>query len=151
MEPKTLEDTQRYLQETTEDLLAMREIDNLEMYRTLTDLGNDLTGVSEDERTDQNFVYGCVSNVYIAADVENGRMIYRGVSESHVVRGYLAVLCTALTGLTPDDVVHGTREAVERFARDTDIKSTLTPNRANAFGNIYQLMVEKAKAVQDGA
>jgi cysteine desulfuration protein SufE len=146
MQDKTLADMKEFLRDATEELLMMREMDNLEMYRVITDKGKELEGISEDERTDENFVYGCVSNVYIADDLENGRMHYRGVSEAHVVRGLLAYMVEALNGLPPEDVVAGTREAIEQFAEDVDLKTTLTPNRANAFGNIYALMVEKAAA-----
>lgn len=143
---KTPEEMRAYLSEVTEELLMMREMDNLEMFRMLTDLGKELPGLGEDEKTDENFVYGCTSNVYIAADLVDGRVQYRGVSEAHVVRGYLAVLVHALSGLAPEDVIENTREAVETFAQDTDLKTSLTPNRANAFGNIYKLMVDKASA-----
>lgn len=144
MSGKTLEDMKAYLEEVTGELLTMRELDNLEMYRMLTDLGRELEEISEEEKREENFVYGCISNVYIADDFEDGHMVYRGVSDAHVVRGYLAVLVNALSGLAPEDVVSGTREAVEKFARETDLKASLTPNRANAFGNIYKLMVDKA-------
>lgn len=145
MTRRTPDEMRAYLEEVRDELLMMREIDNLEMYRVLTDLGKDLEGVSEEERTDENFVYGCVSNVYIADDFEDGAMRFRGVSDAHVIRGYLAVLCRALSGLAPEELLLESREAVERFARDTDLKASLTPNRANAFGNIYQLMREKAE------
>lgn len=146
MREKTLADMKEFLRDATEELLMMREIDNLEMYRVITDKGKELEGLSDDERTDGNFVYGCVSNVYVADDLENGRMHYRGVSEAHVVRGLLAYMVEALNGLRPEDVVSGTQEAIEQFAEEVDLKTTLTPNRANAFGNIYALMVEKAAA-----
>lgn len=145
MEPKSLEDMQAYLDEVTDELLMVREMDNLEMYRMITDKGKELEGITDEERTDDNFVYGCVSNVYVAGDLEEGRMHYRGVSEAHVVRGLLTYMIEALNGLAPEDVVSGTREPIEQFSEKLDLQSTLTPNRANAFGNIYQLMVEKAK------
>ena len=135
-----------YLKEITDELVTIREMDNLEMYRMLTDIGKKLNELPEEEKTDENFVYGCVSMVYIAHGFdEEGAIHYRGSSESHIVRGYLAILIEALSGLAPGDVVSGTKGMVEQFARETDLKATLTPNRANAFGNIYQLMVEKAK------
>ncbi|MDA3950449.1 MAG: SufE family protein [Spirochaeta sp.] len=146
MREQTLADMKEFLRDATEELLMMREMDNLEMYRVITDKGKELEGISEDERTDDNFVYGCVSNVYIADELEDGRMHYRGASEAHVVRGLLAYMVEALNGLRPEDVVSGTREVIEQFAEDVDLKTTLTPNRANAFGNIYALMVEKAAA-----
>jgi len=144
MAGKTLDDMNRFLQESTEELLTMREIDNLEMYRVITEKGKELEGISDDERVDDNFVYGCVSNVYVVDEVRDGRMHYRGASDAHVVRGLLAYMVEALNGLTPEDVVQGTRQGIEQFAEDADLKTTLTPNRANAFGNIYALMVEKA-------
>lgn len=145
METKSLEDMQAYLDEVTDELMMMREMDNLEMYRMITDKGKELEGISEEERSDENFVYGCVSNVYVADEVEQGHMHYRGVSEAHVVRGLLAYMIEAFNGLAPEDVVSGTREPIEQFSEKLDLQSTLTPNRANAFGNIYQLMVDKAK------
>ena len=141
---KTIDDARTYLEETAEEINGLREIDSLEMYRMLTGLGDELAPLEEGERVESNYVYGCISNVYIAAEISDGAVVYRGESESHVVRGYLAVLVAALSGLSPEDIVSRSREPVERFARDTDIKASLTPNRANAFGNIYELMVRKA-------
>lgn len=146
MEAKTLEDMKAFLADATEELNMLREMDNLEMYRMITDKGKELESITDEERTDDNYVYGCVSNVYIADELDEGRMHYRGVSDAHVVRGLLAYMVDALNGLEPQDVVRGTREPIEQFATDIDLKSTLTPNRANAFGNIYQLMVDKAKS-----
>ena len=146
MEAKTLDDMKAFLADATEELNMLREMDNLEMYRMITDKGKELESITDEERTDDNYVYGCVSNVYIADELDEGRMHYRGVSDAHVVRGLLAYMVDALNGLEPQDVVRGTREPIEQFATDIDLKSTLTPNRANAFGNIYQLMVDKAKS-----
>lgn len=149
-EGKTLADMESYLQEVTEELLMMKEMDNLEMYRVITEKGKELEGIAPEEQVDANFVYGCVSNVYIVDEIDDGRMHYRGSSEAHVVKGLLAYMVEALNGLKPEDVVSGTRDAIEQFAADVDLKATLTPNRANAFGNIYQLMVEKASARAEG-
>lgn len=144
---KSVEDAKSYIDEMIDELVTMREMDNLEMYRTLTDIGKKMDELPAEEKTEENYVYGCVSQVYIADDLaDDGAIYYRGSSESHIVRGYLAILMEALSGLAPEDVANSSREMVERFARETDLKATLTPNRANAFGNIYQLMVDKAEA-----
>lgn len=141
---KTIEDTRRYLAETAEEMNGLREIDSLEMYRMLTGLGDALAPLGEGERCEENYVHGCISNVYVAAEFSDGVVHFRGESESHVVRGYLAVLVEALSGLPASAIVSETRVLVEQFARETDIRASLTPNRANAFGNIYELMVRKA-------
>ena len=146
MEPKTLEDARAYLQEVAEELNATRELDPLEVYRTLTDIGKQLPEIAARDRTEENFVHGCISNVYVAAHREGARIGFSGSSDAHVVRGYLAVLVRAFSGLASADLVQGTRAMREQFVKDTQLRATLTPNRANAFGNIYQLMVEHATA-----
>lgn len=152
MERKSVDEMKAYLQEVTDELQMLRDMDNLEMYRAITDKGKELESIDEDERTDENYVYGCVSNVYIADELtDEGVMRYRGVSDAHVVRGLLAYMVDALNGLAPEDVVKHSRQEIERFAADIDLRATLTPNRANAFANIYQLMVEKAASRASGS
>ena len=146
MEPKTLEDARAYLQEVAEELNATRELDPLEVYRALTDIGKQLPEIAAEDRTEENFVHGCISNVYVAAHREGARIGFSGSSDAHVVRGYLAVLVRAFSGLASADLAQGTRAMLEQFVKDTQLRATLTPNRANAFGNIYQLMVEHATA-----
>ena len=146
MEPKTLEDARAYLQEVAEELNATRELDPLEAYRTLTDIGKQLPEIAAEDRTEENFVHGCISNVYVAAHREGARIGFSGSSDAHVVRGYLAVLVRAFSGLASADLAQGTRAMLEQFVKDTQLRATLTPTRANAFGNIYQLMVEHATA-----
>ncbi len=141
---KTLQDAQDYLEDMARELNDLASMDQMEMYRMLTEEGKALPPLLEDEAREENFVQGCVSNVYIAHSLEAGRIFYRGSSESHVVRGYVAILVAALSGLGVDDVVHGSRPLVQNFAQETNIRATLTPSRANAFGNIYELMVKKA-------
>lgn len=147
MEPRTLEDARAYLQAVADELNATRELDPLEGYRLLTDIGKQLPEITDRDRTEANFVHGCISNVYVAAHREGARIGFTGSSDAHVVRGYLAVLVRAFSGLACADLAQGTRGMLERFVQDTQLRATLTPNRANAFGNIYQLMVEHATAV----
>ena len=142
--PRTLDEARQYLEDMADELNSLAAMDQMEMYRMLTEVGNELPSLGEDERIEENFVQGCVSNVYIGHTIEDGRIAYRGSSDSHVVRGYLAILVNALSGLSTGDLVEGSEEAVKEFAESTDIRATLTPSRANAFGNIYKLMKLKA-------
>lgn len=143
---QNLDEMKRYLADTAEELNDLMSLDVMEMYRHLTELGNALPALPAERRTPDNFVHGCTSNVYISGELAEGRMRYGGSSEAHIVRGYVAVLVNALSGLSPAEVVEGTAQAIADFAEGTNIRATLTPSRANAFGNIYKLMVAKAQA-----
>ena len=142
---KLIPEVKSYFDETAEELNALASMDQMEMYRMLTEIGNSLPGLKDDEKIESNFVQGCVSNVYIACSLNQGSLDFRGSSESHVVRGYVAILVHGLSGLEPKVVVENTRELVQSFAQATNIRATLTPSRANAFGNIYELMVTHAR------
>jgi cysteine desulfuration protein SufE len=61
-----------------------------------------------------------------------------------VVKGYLSILIQALNGLSTEDLLIRSQSLVEHFGEVTNIRANLTPSRANAFGNIYQLMRVKA-------
>jgi cysteine desulfuration protein SufE len=143
---KTIEELTAFLEETAEELNSLQSMDVMEMYRHLTELGKALPELPPAERTPDNFVQGCTSNVYISGRCVNGRMAFGGSSEAHIVRGYVAILVEGLSGLSPRDLLERSQGPVEAFAEGTNIRATITPSRANAFGNIYKLMRQKAEA-----
>lgn len=147
MEKKTVSDLARWLEDTADELNDLASMDTMEMYRHLTGLGEELGSFGEPEKTPANFVHGCTSNVYIGHRLENGLMQFTGSSEALIVRGYVAILVEGLSGLSPRQIVEETATLIDNFANVTNIRATLTPSRANAFGNIYRLMVEKAKSL----
>jgi cysteine desulfuration protein SufE len=132
-----------YLDEMHEGLSQIpRGIETIEL---LIDYGRRLGPFPEEEKTDPNRVPSCVSNVYIIGAMdEKGRMHYRGSSESLVVGGYVSILIQALDGLEPRDVVEKSEAPIRTFLERTGLRANLTPSRANAFGNVYLLMVKKA-------
>ena len=141
---KTLEVTRRYLHNIAEELQSLADMDRMEMYRMLTQLGDDMPAISDEDQNEENFVQGCISNVYIGHSIDDGHIEFRGSSESAVVRGFLAILINALSGLSTAELLEGSRPLVEEFCEHTNLRATLTPSRANAFGNIYRLMRKKA-------
>ena len=150
MQIKTLKEAEEYLTGIAEELQSLAAMDRMEMYRMLTQFGDDIPALVDGERSSENFVLGCISNVYIGHTIEDGHIEFRGHSESMVVRGYLSILIHALSGLSTGGLLQGSQILVERFCEQTDVRAQLTPSRANAFGNIYRLMRKKA-GEQEGA
>jgi len=144
MTEKTLQDAKAWFEAIAEELNDLKSLDMMEMYRRLTQLGQDLEAHGSPAKIPANFVHGCTSNVYISAHMEDGVVSFQGSSEALVVRGYVAILVAGLSGLSAQDITGGTAGMVADFAAATDIRATLTPSRANAFGNVYGLMAEKA-------
>jgi cysteine desulfuration protein SufE len=91
-------------------------------------------------------VQGCVSQVYITADLEDGKLHYRGDSDAQLVKGLVGLLIEGLNGLTPEEILQVTPDFIE----ETGLKVSLTPSRANGFYNIFQLMKKKALGFELG-
>ena len=99
-----------------------------------------LKEMPEDDKTPENKVPGCVSQVFITANLEDGKVWYRGDSDAQLVKGLVGLLIEGLNGLTPDEILQITPD----FIQDTGLSVSLTPSRANGFYNIFQTMKKKA-------
>ncbi len=92
----------------------------------------------------ENKVSGCVSQVYITANLEDDQVWYQGDSDAQLVKGLVAFLFEGLNGLTPEEIIKLTPDFIE----ETGLKVSLTPSRANGFYNIFKKMQQKALTLQ---
>jgi cysteine desulfuration protein SufE len=111
-------------------------------YEQLLWFAKKLEAFPEAEKTPENKVAGCVSQVYIIGQVEDGRICFQGDSDAQITKGLVALLILALNGLTPEEVVNLSPD----FIKDTQLDVSLTPSRANGFYNIFKTMQQKAAA-----
>ena len=102
-------------------------------YRYLIELGNGLEPLSEAAHNDVNKVRGCVSQVWLEKEPrvdDAGRTIfhYRGDSDSHLVRGLIAVAIALFSDQAPQQIL-----AVDAMAtfRALGLDQHLTPQRSN--------------------
>lgn len=116
-------------------------------YEQLLWYAKKLPDFPESEKIPDNKVYGCQSQVYITAKLDDGKVVYQGDSDAQLVKGLVALLITGLNGLTPQEIAQITPD----FIQDTGLKASLTPSRANGFYNIFQLMKNKANSWQTEA
>lgn len=115
-------------------------------YEQLLWYAKKLDPMPEEDKTPENKVNGCVSQVYITADLKEGKVWYQGDSDAQLVKGLVAFLIEGLNGLTPQEIV----EVTPDFIEETGLKVSLTPSRANGFYNIFQMMKKKALGFQLG-
>lgn len=109
-------------------------------YEQLLWYAKHLPEMPEADKTPDNRVHGCVSQVFITANLEDGRVHYQGDSDAQLVKGLVAFLIEGLNDLPPETII-----TVEPdFIEDTGLKVSLTPSRANGFYNIFQMMKNKA-------
>jgi cysteine desulfuration protein SufE len=121
-----------------------RRSDPKQRYRQLLGYANKLAAMPEEGKILDNKVPGCVSQVYITADLEDGKVTYQGDSDAQLVKGLVALLIEGLNGLTPEEIL----QVTPNFIEETGLKMSLTPSRANGFYNIFQTMKKKALGFQ---
>jgi cysteine desulfuration protein SufE len=109
-------------------------------YAQLLHYANQLPAMPESGKTEENKVKGCVSQAYITASLENGKICYQGDADAQLVKGLVAFLIAGLNDLTPEEII----KIEPNFIEDTGLKVSLTPSRANGFFNIFQMMKKKA-------
>ena len=80
-------------------------------------------------KTEENKVKGCVSQVYITAEMQDDKVWYQGDSDAQLVKGLVAFLIEGLNGLTPEEILKVTPDFIE----ETGLKVSLTPSRAKRF------------------
>ena len=90
----------------------------------------------------ENKVQGCVSEVFVKASFQEGKLYWEGYSDALITKGLLAFLINGMNELTPKEVVN----INNKFIEDTGLKASLTPSRSNGFLNILLKMQSQANA-----
>ena len=88
----------------------------------------------------ENKVQGCVSEVFVKASFQEGKLYWEGYSDALITKGLLAFLIGGMNELTPKEVIN----MDSQFIEDTGLKASLTPSRSNGFLNILLKMQSQA-------
>ena len=121
-----------------------KAIDPKQRYEYLLWFAKRLPPFPVSDKTPENKVAGCVSQVYITATLTEGKVIFQGDSDAQITKGLVGFLIEGLNGLTPDTILKLTPD----FIQETGLNVSLTPSRANGFYNIFNLMKAKAHQLQ---
>lgn len=114
-----------------------------ERYRYIIELGNGLAPLTDDEHNDANKVPGCVSQVWLVTERDNDRLVFRGDSDAHIVRGLVAILLDLYNHKTVDEISAFDAEAA---FNQLGLGEHLTPQRSNGFYSMVQRIRNDAAA-----
>ena len=109
-------------------------------YEYILWLGKKLKEPKSNILVEQNKVKGCVSEVFVKANIKSGKLYWEGYSDALITKGLLAFLISGLNELTPNEVV----KINKKFIEETGLKASLTPSRSNGFLNILLKMQSQA-------
>jgi cysteine desulfuration protein SufE len=122
-------------------------------YRYVIELGHTLEQLSEAAHNDVNKVRGCVSQVWLECEpkmsAEGERVLhYRGDSDSHLVRGLIAIAIALFSDRTPNEILAA--DAVAAF-RQLGLEQHLTPQRSNGVRAMVERIRTDAAGLKLGA
>lgn len=106
-------------------------------YKFVIDLGKVLTPLSAEERSDINKVPGCASQVWLSTVVDRSqaepRLLFKGDSDAHIVKGLVAVLVTLYSGKTAREI-----KAVpaEKLFETMKLREHLSSQRSNGLNSM---------------
>lgn len=101
--------------------------DWMDKYQLLIDLGNEQGELDAAYKTDANLIEGCQSRVWLQADMEDGKIIFRAESDALIVKGIITLLIKVVSGHTPDEILDSELYFIEKIG----LKEHLSPTRSN--------------------
>lgn len=101
--------------------------DWMDKYALLIDLGNSLPPLEEKYKTESNLIEGCQCRVWLQADYEDGKIIFKGESDAVIVKGIVSLLINVLSGHTPQEILDTDLYFIEQIG----LKEHLSPTRSN--------------------
>ena len=110
----------------------------------MIELGRSLEPLDDAARNESNRVRGCVSQVWIERELRRnggGQTIlhFRGDSDSHLVRGLVAIALALYSDRTSEDIA--ALDAMSAF-RELGLEQHLTPQRSNG----VRAMIERIRS-----
>lgn len=115
-------------------------------YRYLIDLGKELPPMPEDLKTEDRYIHGCQSQVWIEhrLDSATGKLQFIVDSDALIVRGLAAIVLAAFNNRTPAEI---RAFDIEAFFARIDLLRHISPTR----GNGLRAMVRKIRKLAEVA
>jgi cysteine desulfuration protein SufE len=114
-------------------------------YGYIIDLGKQLPSLPDELKTDEHYVHGCQSNVWLVShyDDEADRMRLGVDSDGLIVKGLAALVLSALNNQPPQAIVDYDMEA---FFNEMGLIQNLFPSRGNGLRAMVARIKHEAEA-----
>jgi len=137
MEEKTLNEMQ---EEIVDDFSMYDEW--LDKYEYLIELGKDLSGYPEENKTEERLIKGCQSRVWLDWRMEDGRLYFSADSDAIITKGIISLLIGVYSGRTPEEIAADDFTFLDRIG----LKENLSPTRANGLVSMIQTIRKAAES-----
>lgn len=114
-----------------------------ERYRYVIELGKALAPLTDAERSEENKVRGCASQVWLVTEPqEDGTLKFRGDSDAHIVSGLVAIMLRLYSGRAPADIAaFDAKGAMDKLG----LSGALSSQRSNGLKSMVARIQHDAK------
>ena len=113
-------------------------------YGYIIDLGRNLEALPEEQKTPENLVPGCTSQVWLVHNWGGGKLELQADSDALIVRGLDAIVLAAYNGKTAAEIK---AINITNIFADLGLDKNLSPNRRNGFVAMVEKIQNLAEAV----
>ncbi len=110
--------------------------DWMDKYEYIIDLGKQLPLIDEAYKDEDHIIKGCQSRVWLHADMEGNKVVFKADSDAIITKGLIALLVRVLSNQKPEDIAH----AELKFIDEIGLKEHLSPTRSNGLLNMVKQM-----------
>lgn len=126
------------LDEIQEEIIAEFEQfgDWMEKYNYLIEISKDLEPLDVKFKTPDNVIHGCQSRVWLVAEVQDGKLVFKADSDAIITKGIIALLIKVLSGQTPEVVMNADLYFIDQIG----LRQNLSPTRSNGLLSMVKQM-----------
>lgn len=99
----------------------------MDKYEYIIDLGKKLQLIDSTFKDEQHLIPGCQSQVWLHAEMEEGRVNFTADSDAVITKGIIALLLRVLSGQKPEEIATSELYFIDRIG----LKEHLSPTRSN--------------------
>lgn len=107
-----------------------------ERYKYIIKLGDKLEPLEEEAKTEDNLVKGCQSQVWLTAEMNDGKVVYKADSDAAITKGLVSLMVRFYSGQEPDVIINTKPEFIDKIG----MANHLSPTRANGLASMVKQM-----------
>lgn len=111
-------------------------------YKYIIDLGKELPPIDPAKQTDAYLIRGCQSQVWLDAEVVDGKIWFEVDSDAFIVKGLLGVVMAAYNGRSAQDILDFD---IDNYFTELDLLKHLSQTR----GNGLRAMVKRIRDIAE--
>ncbi|MCT7555813.1 SufE family protein [Aliarcobacter butzleri] len=114
--------------------------DELAKYEYIIDLGKKLEEFDEKDKTPENIVHGCTSQVWLTCENKNGKLYFYGTSDAIIVKGLVYMILQIFSGSTIQEL----KDVDMDIVHELNLSEVITPNRQSGVIGMIKKIKEYA-------